>query len=325
MCDNTGWYKFNYLTDNFNCFVMFNLGFVSAIFSEKTFEEVIDFASENGFSCVELMCWPKGKAERRYAGVTHIDVDEVDEASAKRINDYLKKKSVFISALGYYPNPLDPDEEKRDFYFAHLGKVIRAAAMLGVPVVNTFIGRDQYRSIPENMELFKTHWPGLIKYAESLNIKIGIENCPMLFSYDEWPGGRNMAINPEVWNQLFSFIPSEYFGLNYDPSHLVWQQINYLSPVTEFQHKLFHIHLKDAKVYPEKLQRLGILSTPLEFHSPKLPGLGDIDWEKFFLTLKGADYTGPVVIEFEDKEFEDSPENIVKGLLQTKEYISKFL
>ncbi len=304
---------------------MYDLGFVSAIFSDKTFEEVFDFASENGFRCVELMCWPKGKAERRYAGVTHIDVDELDEASVRHIQDYLKKKNVFISGLGYYPNPLDPDSEKRDVYFAHLKKVIGAAAKLGVPVVNSFIGRDQRKSVEDNIELFKEYWPAIVQYAETLNIKIGIENCPMLFTGDEWPGGKNLAISPDIWKRLFELVPSAHFGLNYDPSHLLWQQMNYLNPLKEFRDKLFHVHLKDAKVYQEKLDRVGILATPLEFHSPKLPGLGDIDWAAFFSVLRAVGYKGPVVIEFEDKEFESSEEDVVRGLLETREYVSQYL
>jgi sugar phosphate isomerase/epimerase len=304
---------------------MFDLGFVSAIFAEDNFEAVIDFASENGFRCVELMCWPKGKAERRYAGITHIDVDRVDEASVVYIRDYLQKKRVYISGLGYYPNPLDPDDEKREFYFSHLKKVVKAASLLGVPVVNTFIGRDRYKGTGENIELFKKYWPPLVQYSESLNIKIGIENCPMLFTKDEWPGGNNLAASPVIWDQLFSIIQSPKFGLNYDPSHLVWQEIDYLKPLSEFKHKLFHIHLKDAKVYRDKLERVGILATPLEFHSPKLPGLGDVNWKDFFATLKAVNYNGPVVIEFEDKEFERSKEDIIKGLLQTKNFISEFL
>jgi sugar phosphate isomerase/epimerase len=147
----------------------------------------------------------------------------------------------------------------------------------------------------------------------------------MYFTKDEWPAGNNLATSPVIWEQLFSIIPSGHFGLNYDPSHLVWQEIDYLKPLQEFQHRLFHIHLKDAKVYREKLERVGILATPLEFHSPKLPGLGDVRWKDFFSTLRTTNYKGPVVIEFEDKEFEKSKEDIVKGLMKAKDFITEFL
>lgn len=303
---------------------MYDLGFVSAIFADKTFEEVIDFAANHGFKCVELMCWPFGKAERRYAGVTHIDVDALDESTINYIQSYLRKKNVYVSGLGYYPNPLDADEERRSFYINHLKKVISAAALLNIPVVNTFIGRHQQLGLKENIELFQKYWPSIIQHAEANKIKIGIENCPMFFSTDEWPNGKNMAISPDIWQQLFDVKGGEHLGLNYDPSHLVWQQMDYLLPLKEFSEKLFHIHLKDAKVYPDKLNRVGILATPLEYHSPKLPGHGDINWKAFFESLRKSGYHGPVVIEFEDKSYESNEALIIQGLLETKTFIEQY-
>jgi sugar phosphate isomerase/epimerase len=298
-----------------------DIGFVSAILAEQSLEDVVSFAASNGFQCVEVMCWPVGQAERRYAGVTHIDVDRLGGEDIERIRKLLDHHKVYISGLGYYPNPLDPDNEKREFYFGHIMKLISAAAKLGVPVVNTFIGRDPAKNLEQNLELFSQYWPPVIRHAESLGIRIGIENCPMLFTYDEWPGGKNMAINPVVWEQMFSIIPSEYFGLNYDPSHMIWQQMDYLQPMKDFAHKLFHIHLKDAKLYRDKLDRVGILATPLEYHSPKLPGRGDVNWAAFLNGVKDSGYAGPVVIEFEDKDFEKSFDDIVKGLLLARDNI----
>ncbi len=304
---------------------MLQLGFVTAIMADSSLEEVVDFASANGFACIEVMCWPKGLAERRYAGVTHIDVDALTDEKAAEINALLKQKNVYISGLGYYPNPLDPDHEKRDFYFGHIRKVIAAAARLGVPVVNTFIGRDPRLNLDENLEQFRAYWRAVITYAETLNVKIGIENCPMLFTYDEWPGGKNLAISPAIWEKMFTAVLSDHFGLNYDPSHMIWQQMDYLKPLEEFKHKLFHIHLKDAKLYREKLDRVGIMATPLEYHSPKLPGLGDVDWKKFLDGVRESGYSGPVVIEFEDKMYETSKEKIVEGLLKTRDYLRPLL
>ena len=304
---------------------MLELGFVTAIFADDDFETVLDFASNNGFACLEVMCWPKGLAERRYAGVTHIDVDHLDDAQVKEINELLKEKGVYISGLGYYPNPLDPDHEKRDFYFGHIKKVITAAARLGVPVVNTFIGRDPRLNLQENLEQFKAYWPPIIAHAEQQGVKIGIENCPMLFTYDEWPGGKNLAISPAIWEQMFEIIPSAHFGLNYDPSHMIWQQMDYLKPLLEFKHKLFHIHLKDAKLFKDKLDRVGIMATPLEYHSPKLPGLGDVDWKKFLNGVRESGYAGPVVIEFADKMYETSKEKIVEGMLKTRNFLLPLL
>jgi sugar phosphate isomerase/epimerase len=247
------------------------LGFVSAILPELSFEELIYFALDQGFSCVEVCCWPVGKAERRYAGVTHIDVDSMDETKASEINNYLKLKQVNISALGYYPNPLDPDPVKSDLYIQHILKVMKASKMLGINQINTFIGRNQHKSVDENFELFKIVWRPIIAEAEKLQVKVGIENCPMLFTQTEWPGGHNLATTPAIWRRMFAEIDSPYFGLNYDPSHLLWMQMDYVKPIYEFREKIFHVHFKDAKVFAEKLNEVGIMATPLEFHSPKLP------------------------------------------------------
>lgn len=300
---------------------MQDLGFVSAIFAEQSLEEVVNFAAQNGFQCIEVMCWPKGKAERRYAGVTHIDVDELSPERVHYIKELFASKGVYISGLGYYPNPLDPDEEKRLFFLEHIKKLIRAAALLEVPVVNTFIGRHPQLNLDENVKLFATYWPPVIELADALNIKIGIENCPMLFTYDEWPGGKNIAINPVIWEKMFSIIPSKNLGLNYDPSHAIWQQMDYLAHVHEFSHKFFHVHLKDAKLFREKLDRVGIMATPLEFHSPKLPGRGDVNWKAFIDAINQSSYNGPLVIEFEDKEFEGSFEKMVEGMLIARDNI----
>lgn len=301
------------------------LGFVSAIVPEMSFEELIDFASANGFKCVEVCCWPLGKAERRYAGVTHIDVDTLDDRKCADINSYLKLKGVEISALGYYPNPLDPDKEKQDFFINHIRKVIDASALLGINRINTFIGRDKLRSVDENFEIFKSVWSPLISYSESKKVKIGIENCPMIFTKDEWPGGNNLATTPVIWRKMFTEIQSEYFGLNYDPSHLLWMQMDYIRPVYEFREKIFHVHFKDARVYREKLNEVGIMAAPLDFHSPKLPGLGDIDWSKFISALNDIRYSGYACIEVEDKNFEGSLDDRKHALVLSRRYLSNFL
>lgn len=304
---------------------MHDLGFVSAILGDRSLDEVIRFASENGFKCVELMCWPKGRAERRYAGVTHIDADTLDAAEAARIRETLQERKVYVSGLGYYPNPLDPDEAQAAVYVGHLKKVISAAALLRVPVVNTFVGRDPAKSVAENFDAFKKVWPDLVKFAEDQGVRIGIENCPMLFSGDEWPGGKNLAVSPAIWDRMFEIIPSASFGLNYDPSHLVWQQMDEVRPIYDFKDRLFHVHLKDAKVYREKLDRVGILATPLEYHSPKLPGLGDVNWRGFFAALTDVRYRGPVCIEVEDKAFEGSSEDVETAILISRNYLAQYL
>ena len=301
------------------------LGFVSAILPDLSFEEVVDFAAAEGFACVEVMCWPKGKAERRYAGVTHIDVAQLTETEASRINQLLASKGVSISGLGYYPNPLAPDPAEAGVYVEHLKKVIAGAKLLGVGVVNTFIGRDWTKSVDDNWPRFREVWPALVACAEGHGVRIGIENCPMLFSADEWPGGKNLAHCPAVWRRMFDEIPGPNFGLNFDPSHLVWQQMDYLAPLREFAERIVHVHAKDCRLDDERLDDVGILATPLEFHTPKLPGLGEVDWGRFCSVLGDTGYTVPVCIEVEDRAYEGSLEMRKAALRQSATYLRQFI
>ena len=301
------------------------LGFVSSILDGWTFEEMIDAASEMGYGCVEVACWPQGKAERRYAGVSHIDVDSLTDEKVKYIKNYCKKRNVTISSLAYYPNPLDPDSKKQAAAVAHLKKVIAASRRLGVGMVTTFIGRNQNLTVEENLKLVKKTWPAIIKTAEENKVRIGIENCPMLFGEDQWPGGQNLMTTPELWREVFSILPSKYLGLNYDPSHFVWQMMDYIEPIYEFKDKIFHVHIKDIKLYPEKLKQVGIMAYPLKFMSPKLPGLGDIDWGHYVSALTDIGYDGFVCIEVEDRAFEGSRERILDSLRLSKRYIDRFV
>jgi sugar phosphate isomerase/epimerase len=300
------------------------LGFMSAILPEYSFKQVVDFAADNGMKCVEVMCWPKGRAERRYAGVTHIDAGELTPEKAAEINEYIDKKGITISALGYYPNPLDADLKQRAVYIEHIKKCIKAANMLGLGNFNTFIGKDPLRPVSENMQEFERVWPDIVKFAEDNGVKIGIENCPMYFK-DEWPGGKNLAASPKIWRDMFSAIDSAYFGLNYDPSHLVWQRMDYIAPIYEFRDKMFHFHIKDAKLYPDKYNDVGIFAAPLDYHAPKLPGLGDIDWGKTISALTDIRYNGCAVIEVEDRAFEDTLQSRLDSIILSKNYISQYI
>lgn len=302
---------------------MLNLGFVSAILPDLPFNDVISFASKSGFECVEIMCWPGINTDkRRYAGVTHIDVDNFDAAAIKQTLD---ANNVYISGLGYYPNPLDPDKEKSEFYIEHIKKIIRAANQLNIPVVNTFIGRNPSLSMPDNLALFKKLWKPIIDVAEQEQIKIGIENCPMLYTLDEWPGGKNLAVSPAVWDYMFETFPTKLFGLNYDPSHPVLQFMDEIKPIYNYKDRLHHIHLKDIRIYKDKLDRVGAFALPSEYHSPKLPGLGDVRWGAFFAALTDVRYRGPVVIEVEDKAYEGSFEDVKAAILTSRNYLRQYL
>ncbi len=299
------------------------LGFVSAILSDMTLEQVLAFARDESFSCVELMCWPPGGADRRYAGVTHLDVTRFGDAEAGAVRDLIRRYGVNVSGLGYYPNPLDPDPEHRRLVSEHLKKVMSAAARLGVTVVNTFIGRDPSRSVEANWPMLRAVWPDLLRHAEELRLKIGIENCPMLFSKDEWPGGKNLAVTPEIWRALFEALPSSHMGLNFDPSHLIWQQIDYVRCVREFGPRIVHFHAKDTRIDADKLYAVGV--SGLGWHTSKLPGLGDVNWGSLFSALTDAGYRGAVCIEVEDRAYEGSLTDRQRALRQSKRYLEQFL
>jgi sugar phosphate isomerase/epimerase len=279
------------------------LGFVSAILPELPLDQVLAFARAEGFACVEAMCWPAGKAERKFAGVTHVEVAGLTPAQADDVNALCAQHGVSLSGLGYYPNPLDPDPAVASRCVEHLKKVILAAQRLGLGNVNTFVGRDWTKSVDDNWPRFLQTWRPLIAFAEDHDIKIGIENCPMLFTRDEWPGGKNLATTPVIWRRMFHDIPSNHFGLNYDPSHFVLQQMDPASPLREFQDKLFHLHAKDVEIRRDRLNEVGVFAHPLEWHRPCTPGQGGIDWSNFMGALAATTYRGPVCIEVEDDTF----------------------
>ncbi len=301
------------------------LGFVSAILPDHSLEDVVRFAAASGFRSVEIMCWPPGRADRRYAGVTHIDVTSLNPGAIERIQTLFKQHNVQISGLGYYPNPLSAEPHEAQTAIAHIHQVIDGAADMGVNVVNTFVGRNPKLTVEENWPNFLEVWRPIVRHAEQRGIFIGIENCPMLFSEDEWPGGKNLATTPAIWRKMFADIPSPHFGLNYDPSHLVWQQIDYIAPLYEFRDRLVHVHAKDARIDPRGLQDHGVLGYPKHWHTPKLPGQGDVRWGAFIGALNDVGYSGPVAIEVEDRAFEGSTERRKESLLISRRYLKQFI
>ncbi len=299
------------------------LGFVSAILGDLSLEEVLAFAADEGFPCVELMCWPPGKADRRYAGVTHLDVTNLTPERAAYVRELVRMHGVSISGLGYYPNPLDPDAAHREMVFNHLKKVIRAAPMIGVGVVNTFIGRDPAKTVEANLAHVPELWQPVVTEAKSVGVRLGIEHCPMFFSDDEWPGGKNVASTPSAWRRLFELFPDKVFGLNFDPSHLVWQFIDCARAVREFGSQIVHVHAKDERIDHELLYQVGV--NGMRWHVPKLPGLGDVKWGEFFAALTDTGYNGAVCVEVEDRAYEGSLADRRRALRQSKRFLEQFI
>ena len=299
------------------------LGFMTACLPEMELEEIVKWAKEKGFGMLEVACWPRVFEKRRYAGTQHIDVENFTEEKAQEIKELFQSNYLEISSLGYYPNNLDPDLESRCFYHEHLKKVIQAAEKLEVKVVGTFVGRDPRMNVEESLEEFKKVFPDLVKFAEDHGVKLARENCPMLYSLDRWPGGTNLATTPEIWRRMFEMIPSDYFGLNLDPSHLIWQQIDYVKAVYDFKEKIFHVHAKDTRIDWNRLDEVGIFG--FGWYIDKVAGTGDIDWNSFINALYEVGYNYVVSIEHEDRSFEKDKESKLRGILLAKQLLEPYI
>lgn len=301
------------------------LGFLTAALPDNTLEQAAKWGAESGFQAIEIACWPREKATRRYAGVSHIDFNDFDKAKAKEIRTMLDGYGLPISSLGYYPNPLHPEAEHRETVISHLNKVIEGAALLEVPIVGTFIGKDKNKTVPQNLDDYAKVWPPIVKFAKDHGVKIAIENCPMIFSYDEWPGGNNLATSPAIWRQMWEIIPEDNFGLNLDPSHLIWEMIDYERVIHEFADKLIHVHAKDLHIDRDGLYNNGVLSLGMGWQVPRLPGLGDVDWAKFIGALKSVGYDYVVSIEHEDRNYEGDEELVKKGFYLSRDVLKPLI
>src|SRR5215211_3864609 len=281
------------------------LGLLTAAFPDLSLEEVAAWAAGNGFEMLEVACWPSSGGEaRRYAGVTHIDVDALDTDA---VHETLARHGLAISSLAYYPNNLHPDDTHRERVNAHLRKVIDAARALGVGIVGTFAGNDKDRPLPENLDRFRRIWPELVAYAGDRDVKIAIENCPM------------------IWDEMFAAIPDENFGLNLDPSHLVWLMIDYERAVYDFAERIFHAHAKDLEVRREGLYRHGTLSSGIGWQVPRIPGLGEVDWPRFVAALYAVGYDHVVSVEHEDRRFEGTQKLVERGFLIARNTLAPLL
>ena len=180
------------------------LGLLTAPFPDTDLLDVADWTASIGLEAIEIACWPAASADaRRYAGTSHIDVDDLSRSRAGEITAALSARGIAVSALEYYPNPLHPDAGHRQEVIKHLKKVITAAGTLNVRIVNTFVGGDKSLNVDENWERAVRIFPEIVAHARNNGVTLAFENCPMMFSYDEWPGGHNIANSPRVWRRIF--------------------------------------------------------------------------------------------------------------------------
>jgi len=300
------------------------LGLLTAPFEDTDLMDVADWTAANGMSALEVACWPASGAEkRRYAGTSHINVEGLTRTQGSEIIGALADKGISISALGYYPNPLHAEADHRDAVIAHLKKVITAAGVMGVKVVNTFVGGDRALTVDDNWTRATAIFPDIVKHAADSGVTLAFENCPMIFSNDEWPGGHNIAYSPLIWRRILE--AWDGVGMNFDPSHLVLQMIDQGRFIREFGAHFAHVHAKDLMIDRDGLYERGILSAGIGWQVPRLCGLGDVDWGDFFGQLYRVGYDGPIIIEHEDRNFEGTDEKIKRGFCLARDILSPYI
>lgn len=299
------------------------LGILTVPFVGSTLAEVIDWSASVGFEALEIAAWPSAGGEtRRYAGTSHVAVEGMTKARASEVMGIMADKGLTVSALGYYPNSLHADQAHRDSVIGHLRSVITAASLMDVKVVNTFMGGDRTLTPDQNWARALHIFPDIISHAKDHGVTLAFENCPMIFSHDEWPGGHNIAYSPKIWRRIFE---AWDVGMNYDPSHLVWQMIDQTRFIAEFGAKMVHVHAKDLMIDRDGLYENGIMSLGIGWQVPRMPGLGEVNWAATFAALYRAGYDGPVIVEHEDRTFEGSDEAIKRGFLLAKDVLGPFV
>jgi sugar phosphate isomerase/epimerase len=301
------------------------LGFLTAPLPDMPLGVIAEWAADNGFESLEIACWPPAKGPtRRYAGTSHIDVTDLSEGRASEIVDEIAEHGLSISGLGFYPNPMHPDAEIREAAIAHQKLVIEACAKMQVPFFNTFMGGDPSLHVDANWDRALEIWPPIVEHAKAHGVKITIENCPMIFSYDEWPAGNNIAWSPYVWRRIIGEW-GDTVGLNYDPSHLVWLMIDQERFIREFASHIWHVQAKDVEINRDGLYERGSLSGGMGWQVPRLPGLGEAPWGRIFAALWRAGYDGDVIIEHEDRDFEGTEELVQRGFLLARDILRPYI
>lgn len=303
------------------------LGFLTACLREMSFEALVAWAVNEGFECFELAAWPVDSNRDHVAG--QIDVAGLTEDQAARSRDVLAEHGLAVSAMAYYDNNLHPDLSLRAEYHAHLRDVIDAAQMLDVPLVGTFVGAWPGKP-PEIIRAAGKLFRELTAYAADRGVRLMIENCPME-NWVQWGLPGNYAYSPELWDALFDEVPDN-LGLNFDPSHLYWLEIDYLRAAREYAGKIYHAHAKDAEFLPEGRYRYGVLAEQLEenpwrsgWWQYRMPGKGGVDWKAFIETLQDSGYDSVLSIEHEDPEFEGSEEKVKEGLRIGRDHLAAFV
>lgn len=297
------------------------IGFLTGCLGDMPLLEKAQFAHETGFRALEISCWPRVNS-RDYSS-SDIDVATLTQEEVDRLMEALKSLDLEVSSLAYYDNNLSADPAERKAVNEHTKKVIDAAAMMGVKLVGCFIGRDVSKDLAGNFAEFEKVFGELVSYAEQKNVKLMIENCHMPSWLEEGKPGT-ISYSPELWREMFRRIPSESFGLNYDPSHLRAMLMDYMECLKGFEDRVFHLHAKDVEVFPEKVGVYGIYDGAFgdSYWRYRMPSLGQVDWKELTDHLIGHGYDFVISIEHEDHLYEGSVEKVKEGLKIAFDYLS---
>lgn len=293
------------------------LGLFTACLPQMSLDAVAEWAARAGYDALEVAAWPARSTHVHHA--THIDVDHLSDEDVSRARELFARHGLKMSAVSCYENNLHGDEEERSRIHRHLRACIAAAAALEVPYVGTFIGRDVSRSVAENLKRAEQHLPPLVDYAAERGVCLVVENCPMEgWHPDGYPG--NLAYSPELWDWMLDL----GFYLNYDPSHLLWLGIDPIDALKPYldQNKVLHVQAKDIEIDERERTRYGIFGKTVQRTAPtdvgwwcyRVPGRGQLDWNRLIDTLYVGGFDGTVAVEHEDPVWSGSNEKILHGL-----------
>jgi sugar phosphate isomerase/epimerase len=256
------------------------VGILTAPFQGESLDTVLQFARENGFDALEINATP---------GSSHLDPSTATAGQLAEIKSQAADSGVVISSLAAYMNTTAADPNERASVTTHLKKTIDAAQALGLGVVCCMAGmpvpgKSRMKTIEEDCaEVF----PPLLDHAKSAGIKLAMEN---------WTATNIMHLGH--WERIFQVLPQENFGLNYDPSHLYWQGIDYMAAVDRFKDRIFHTHAKDTEVDEHRLRWYG--NQEGGWWRYVIPGFGKIEWGEYIARLRRSGYNGVLSIEHED-------------------------
>jgi sugar phosphate isomerase/epimerase len=291
------------------------LGFLTACLPQRTLPEIVTWAAEQGFEALEVAAWP-ALGDRPFTA-THLDVDGFGAGDAERVAVLFDQHGLQLSSLAYYDNNLHPDPDERAAVNAHVAACIDAAALLGVPTVGTFVGRDPNLSVAQNLKAAEKLFAPLVDRAGERGVKIVIENCVMEgWHPDGYPG--NLAYSPELWEWMFDL----GLYLNYDPSHLVWMGIDPVEALRPYVDRVAHAQAKDIELFPERRNRYGWPGKAVVREDPwdvgwwryRVPGLGQVDWRRVVDTLYEGGFDGVLSVEHEDPVWGGTEDRVHTGL-----------